>query len=97
MSNYCNDDSIDVSAEYGGDGQLVLALRRLAQVNYTAAHTGEDPLQVGVGLLELCFTLRLFLIHARLQQLLMNIDKLFIDLLLKLTVYGDKSSVLEEM
>lgn len=81
-----HDHSIDVPAQDSRHREFVLALCRFAQIDDTATHAGEDPLQVRKGLLELGFALRLFLVDASLEQLVMHVYKLLVNFLLELAV-----------
>ena len=77
-----NNDSVDVATEHDRDGRLVLALGRLAEVDDAPAHPGEDPLEVGERFFEARFALGLLLVDTSLRELLVDVDKLLVGLLL---------------
>ena len=76
------DDRVDVPPEDYRHGRLVLALCRLAEVNDAPAHPGEDTLEVGERFFEARFALRLLLVDTSLRELLVDVDKLLVGLLL---------------
>ena len=77
-----DDNRVDVAPQDHCNRRLVLALRRLAEVDDAPAHPGEDTLEVGESFLEARFALGLLLVDASLCERLVDVDELLVGFLL---------------
>lgn len=87
-----DDDRVDVASEDGGDGDAVLAVRRLAEVDHAALDAGEGPLEVRERLPELGVALALLLVDSGLLDLLKRSDELLVEFRFGLPAQGSSAT-----
>ena len=77
-------DRVHVTPKHHCHRRVVLALRRLAVINHSPTHPGEDTLQVRKCLFEARLTLGFVLVNTSLGKLLVNVDELLVCFFLQL-------------